>query len=780
MKRRVKINKLPKNYMQDGGSVNKSLSPVPREEANLEAEKGEVAQLKEGGDTAVYNIGGKRHSEGGTPLSLAPGSRIFSDTKKMKIKDKETLSEFGFKKPVTPAKIAKKYSDTNDFRASLGNPFADDIEKNTARMMIDKNESKLNDLFMVQEAMKGFPQGIPGEQGTPMAKYGMQLPKAQGGVQTGSTLQEREQKLKQLESQRRRISSDPNLRSIEKDRKMTELNRAIALEQQYINKMSREEVARPTSTEQSGQTQSPIFAPSYSTPDNPIIYEAPAETQPVQSTSRPVASGTSRSTSGNPRRVPVYTDAYQQMQQAGQDASNYTFTPGATAYEDGQVGTRPARQGRRGDGTYGEEDLISRMDDFYARNPWVKEERPNFDPTSKEDTGWFQNRYEELNKLAHERARLPYSPYFVEGDKEGRAFDKMFGEHTYNAPSFVTSETPVKLESKTPTEIVPEEEPEMKVPGFTPAKARDAKPFEQDLRNERLVARNRASERLRLPWRGRLAARTADPTYQSDVQQQQNILAGLNTASEAATAFGSNPGAVMSNVMRMSGLAGNQSNQIAAALQKENTGIANQFEQFNTQQQAATDVRNTANAQDLYDNTIKAQEVFDEKMRRYNILGTATRNATDTNLARIKAMNKLNPMFTINTGDGPQYGDFQFQPGVSAASFDANQSSADENRRNALQAFRQQIIEDPSYGDSDKRIDLIKQIDEDLLNLNKGTSVNTAQQQALNMYGAGMQGVGFAMPGMNPYMGVNPGYGMNPYGMRSPYGFRYGGYYDEE
>jgi hypothetical protein len=35
------------------------------------------------------NIGGEKHSNGGTPLNVPEGTFVFSDTKKMRIKDPE-------------------------------------------------------------------------------------------------------------------------------------------------------------------------------------------------------------------------------------------------------------------------------------------------------------------------------------------------------------------------------------------------------------------------------------------------------------------------------------------------------------------------------------------------------------------------------------------------------------------------------------------------------------------------------------------------------------------
>jgi hypothetical protein len=144
-------------------SVRQTLEPVDREDANLEAEKGETAVLSVGGIPAHFNIGGKKHSAGGTPLSLPDDSFIFSDTKGMLIKDPIMLAQFGMvptKAGYTPADIAKKF-DINKFRKILANSDSEALEIKTAEMMIANYNMKLAKLALLQESMKGFPQGIP-------------------------------------------------------------------------------------------------------------------------------------------------------------------------------------------------------------------------------------------------------------------------------------------------------------------------------------------------------------------------------------------------------------------------------------------------------------------------------------------------------------------------------------------------------------------------------------------------------------------------------------------
>jgi hypothetical protein len=179
MLRRVKVKSLPK--AKDGGvsynqlapmympnnmgleptKVRDSLTAVPREEANLEAEGGETALVPNvKGLPAHYKIKGSRHTEGGVPLNLPNDTFIFSDTKAMIIKDPDVLAEFGEVKSKTPAQIAKKY-DINKYREILSDPDMDDRSKSTAERMISNYNIKLAKLATYQESMKGFDGGVP-------------------------------------------------------------------------------------------------------------------------------------------------------------------------------------------------------------------------------------------------------------------------------------------------------------------------------------------------------------------------------------------------------------------------------------------------------------------------------------------------------------------------------------------------------------------------------------------------------------------------------------------
>tara|TARA_R100001440_G_scaffold18817_2_gene31855 strand:- start:28709 stop:32107 length:3399 start_codon:yes stop_codon:yes gene_type:complete len=181
---KIKINKLPKGYTLKNGKVVKeasyggqsmgsnyddkqsiatTLQPVPRDEANIEAEKGETVLTDIGGDGTyqMYNIGGKRHSQGGTPLNLPEQSFIYSDTRKMLL-TKDEMAELGIKgkKRITPAKASKKFA-IKEFMDILTDEGSDELAISTAEAMIKKNKVKLSQLAFIQERKKNFEEGLP-------------------------------------------------------------------------------------------------------------------------------------------------------------------------------------------------------------------------------------------------------------------------------------------------------------------------------------------------------------------------------------------------------------------------------------------------------------------------------------------------------------------------------------------------------------------------------------------------------------------------------------------
>jgi hypothetical protein len=205
--RKIRITKSPKtgdqrdyslvhrqvHYIGEGDAntpVKNTMGAVPLSDANIEVEGGEtvVGDVNRDGFLEHMTFVGKRHSEGGMPVNIPEGSFIFSDTKKLKIKDKEILKQvFGLNHKAggyTPAEIAKRYQ-INQYIQDLKSPDSDAITKRSATQMLANNMEKLGMLALVQESMKGFPDGVPaiaesvmaglqpeGQAQMPDAKYG--------------------------------------------------------------------------------------------------------------------------------------------------------------------------------------------------------------------------------------------------------------------------------------------------------------------------------------------------------------------------------------------------------------------------------------------------------------------------------------------------------------------------------------------------------------------------------------------------------------------------------
>jgi lysozyme family protein len=873
MKRKVRINKLPEGYhmmpdgtimqdsahkMQQGGSV-KNLSPIDRNYANLEAERGELAMADLAGDgnMGLYAIGGERHSNGGTPLNLNPGSFIFSDTRKMKIKDPEFLAKYGKSKSVTPAKLAKPFLKLNDYTATLYDQDADDIQKRTANSMIKNYKNKTAEIAFYQESMKGFPQGIPAiaqeyaesVMGAAQMAYGGYVPKMEKGgpnvssflpveyiknlvdfegglskdprdnaAKTGKTsdgyhtnrgityatykslakkvlgVNPSEKHFKSLgpedavrfvnyygESKGLNKIEDPALASLLHSFNWgsgTAMNKRVerALEktlgtdisfengkltEQSINKLNNVgpnlqnavfdnllserskfyrgledydvygrgwerrlsslknlknsgQLSQPgVNSEATPQSQAPsanawkssfetpgLFPPSIPrnylpqvipTPGTSGASAAPAQSYVAQSSvpQRSTVQVPAGPTSSDPNRLSVYSPEELEFYKTAQGTPGYEYLAGLTAFA-GDA-SRPAMQRSRPDKSYGEENITSAeaLADLKRRQPWIFEEKPDWKFSNPEDVKWAQNTYEQRRKKFAEDNNIKYIPYFRSkseaGYRPGEGFDSKFGEHTFNMPALAISspaEQPQTTPETTPPAETRSQDPNFENPSYESDSSK-AVPFEQDVRNYLTSLRNRASERRRFAWTPQLGFMPADPTYMDDTRQQGQIAGAARSMANAIGAF-AGPQALGSRMSQIAGQAGEQSADIAARLQAGNTGIANQFETYNSELANEMNLRNIANQIQGYDKNIKTLESYDEAMRQYNTEAAQLKNNLVTNAYRAKAMNKMNPLFQITPDAGRNYntGNIEFMPGVSAATFDPNNYTPNSERMN--------------------------------------------------------------------------------------------------
>lgn len=132
--------------------------------SNVEIEGGEIVLQPD--LSALFKASGKRHSKGGMDVLLKPDSFIFSDFKDLSLNDRELelfeLKEGG--KSNTPAQILKKNVDIKHYNKMVNlmdDPYAADISKKSATIMLEKYIQSLGNIAYIQEQKKGFPQGLP-------------------------------------------------------------------------------------------------------------------------------------------------------------------------------------------------------------------------------------------------------------------------------------------------------------------------------------------------------------------------------------------------------------------------------------------------------------------------------------------------------------------------------------------------------------------------------------------------------------------------------------------
>ena len=124
-----------------GGKINKRYASEGMNDVEIEG--GEFIQLPNF-DTELAE--GPSHENGGIPTNLPNQTRVYSNN----------LKPEGSKK--TFAQIAKNY-DTTSYKKILDNNFAKQVDKDTAQIMMQRNQKILDQLFSDQQAMNGNSNG---------------------------------------------------------------------------------------------------------------------------------------------------------------------------------------------------------------------------------------------------------------------------------------------------------------------------------------------------------------------------------------------------------------------------------------------------------------------------------------------------------------------------------------------------------------------------------------------------------------------------------------------
>lgn len=159
---------------QANGNLNKTVKPIDKKKATIEAEKGETiwTNYNRNIDNLVElkAVGGKTHAKGGTPMDPPSAgeegessSFIFSNNRKMIIKDPELLKYFGEtgKSEKTPAEVSKKWLDAlATAKAILKDENQDKIAKDSATLTMENAAFNLSSLALWQESKKNFKDGM--------------------------------------------------------------------------------------------------------------------------------------------------------------------------------------------------------------------------------------------------------------------------------------------------------------------------------------------------------------------------------------------------------------------------------------------------------------------------------------------------------------------------------------------------------------------------------------------------------------------------------------------
>jgi hypothetical protein len=131
---------------------------------------------------------------------------------------------------LTPAKISKKFG-INEYYASLKDPYADDIQANTADLMLEKNKMQLSKLSLLQEAKKDYEDGVP------VTSYPFLTEQGQDPIEF----------TQQIENINRQKAEEKFIRSLPMEQQMQ-----IAAMQQYMAQVDQQQQGQQQEAQQQG------------------------------------------------------------------------------------------------------------------------------------------------------------------------------------------------------------------------------------------------------------------------------------------------------------------------------------------------------------------------------------------------------------------------------------------------------------------------------------------------------------------------------------------------
>lgn len=588
-------------------SVGNTMGPVPREMANIEAEKGETVYGDIDGDGALehMNIGGKRHTEGGTPLNVPEGSFIFSDTKKMRIRDEEILKQFGLSaRPsgYTPAEIAKRY-DLNKYKAIMEDPDADPISKQTAQLMVEKYNEKLALLSMVQESLKGFPHGKPQVAG------------------------EQEESMQEESMQEEQMEEDPEMRY------------GGYLPQAQVGIPGQLPLYNPATMYGNPATYNPGPGPGVSNPQTPIILNIPRRT--VANINNPnqrvvQSAQANQNVTTNTGFVPWGGDRFENKANASKMSADEIDS---RAREVGYTGPKNNLALQRWLLTQPDsKKLINELHTKYGM-PKAK----------KEDDGYWGYRWDlALNKLKKpERgSKFACTPNgVVQLNPNNPMTGMQFGVfNTYEEALAVCQKSAPEKPKDTPVN-----------PDVNKFKKNDALPFgymAPDMVN--MFAAAAVPPKKYLPYMAPYKTMMPDPTFYDPNRELAANAEQANIQGQYLSNF-AGPQSYLANSAAVQGRSAENAANIMGKYNNLNVGVANDFSVRRSDIKNKEMLANTERANELYKGNVIANEQYSNARRQYLNNIAKTFGSAWNNRMNLGMLNAVNPMYNVDPITGRSY-----------------------------------------------------------------------------------------------------------------------------
>ena len=594
-----------------------SLSSVPREMANLEAEGGEtvLTDLNNNGTFGLYDIKGPRHSQGGVPMFLPEQSFIFSDTNKMKLSSKE-LAQFGIesRKKMTPADVSKRYQ-LNEFLGARAEDDADHITEKSAELMLEKNMMKLSKLAFGQESKKLFEDGVP------LAAYPYLQSIGQNPFEFAASMDQRNQSMQQAkkggEFEPHMMYNPETGEAFKANKEEDHLRMA---DMGYLHKNEMEEAGKKIKAQEGTETDRIAVLSDEAKKMDEILRNQGIDVQDIMDVGdEGIANMQRRNTESG-----FYGDVTQDN--ISQWYDNNKMVLQAMGYE-----------------SY--DDLVKKEGEDWQKNKkFVKsfQENKNKALASTWDNDPKVREYFEKEGITKDQFVSQYG-FDASKSKGTNAVDGLFGEYTLNRRDFTGIPEPEPTPEPEPE---PEKEPEKKLEGYTP---REPEFWLQDkTKMSALAARDRD---LFLPFekpveRVDLDPQLMDPTRAiAAINEQKNI-------SDSALAQFAGPQSFSARSSKNAGTALKAVSDTTARYDAANVGVLNKADAFEAQIDMNIGAREDARSKRLYDNTVLAQQRYmDEQNLDREQMADMYADAV-TNKMNTYNLNTLFPYFDIMPGTG--------------------------------------------------------------------------------------------------------------------------------